>query len=61
MHRKATMGDCKRVYDLVCGMEAKELRTDAHRFYEREGMRSFHFKFSTPLREDAPTENALGR
>ena len=36
------------------------LRTDAHRFYEREGFRRYHFKFSKTL-TGPDGENALGR
>lgn len=36
------------------------LRTGAHRFYEREGMRCFHKKFTLPLTGDAPAENTIG-
>ena len=42
--------------ELSCNM----LRTDAHRFYEREGFRRYHYKFSTPLTA-ADNGNALGR
>ena len=36
------------------------LRLDAHRFYEREGFKRYHYKFTKPLTgEDNP--NALGR
>ncbi len=38
-----------------------QLRTDTHRFYVREGMHNFHFKFSKPLTGEDPGENALGR
>lgn len=38
-----------------------QLRADAHRFYLREGMRNFHFKFSKSLLENTPKENAIGR
>ena len=37
------------------------LRHDTHRFYQREGMHNFHFKFSMPLDGDNNTENRLGR
>lgn len=37
------------------------LRTDAHRFYRREGMRDFHLKFSLDLTGTAGEENAIGR
>ena len=38
-----------------------QLRKDAHRFYQREGMKNFHFKFSKSLTGDDPSENFLGR
>ena len=41
---------------LACNM----LRRDAHRFYEREGFKSYHYKFSKPL-TGADEGNALGR
>ena len=37
------------------------LRRDTHRFYLREGMQNFHYKFSLPLTGEAGTENRLGR
>ena len=37
------------------------LREDTHRFYLREGMQNYHYKFSKPLAEDAPVGNAIGR
>ena len=152
MFRKATLNDCKNVYDLICGMESKELpygrfsgifsaqldsgnyycliyeedgkvtgelnlrfeyqlhhadriaeimefavvpeardrgvgramfeeacrvakengcvqievacnqlRTDTHRFYLREGMKNYHYKFSRSLIGDDDGENRLGR
>lgn len=36
------------------------LRTDAHRFYEREGFKRYHYKFSKPL-TGSDNGNALGR
>ena len=38
-----------------------QLRHDTHRFYQREGMHNFHFKFSLPLNGDCDEENRLGR
>ena len=38
-----------------------QLRTDAHRFYLREGMHNFHFKFSAPLESEDTAENQIGR
>ena len=38
-----------------------QLRTDTHRFYEREGMHNFHYKFSKRLLGDDSGSNVLGR
>lgn len=38
-----------------------QLRTDTHRFYLREGMHNFHFKFSKVLIGDDAAENTIGR
>ena len=38
-----------------------QLRKDTHRFYLREGMHNFHFKFSKPLVGEDSAENCLGR
>ncbi len=38
-----------------------QLRTDTHRFYLREGLRNFHFKFSKALTEEDVSENYIGR
>lgn len=38
-----------------------QLRTDTHRFYLREGMHNFHYKFSKPLIGEDTVENALGK
>ena len=38
-----------------------QLRTDTHRFYLREGMRNFHYKFSKSLTGDDTPENRLGK
>lgn len=38
-----------------------QLRTNTHRFYLREDMNNFHYKFSRRLTGDICTENALGR
>lgn len=37
-----------------------QLRAKTHRFYEREGMKNFHFKFSKPLLGEAVMQNAIG-
>ncbi len=43
--------------ELACN----RLRTDAHRFYKREGLHCFHYKFSKPLTTPDSGQNALGR
>ena len=42
-------------------LATNQLRTDAHRFYYREGMHNFHFKFSKPLVGEDAAENGIGR
>ena len=38
-----------------------QLRTDTHRFYLREEMHNFHFKFSKSLTSSDTAENAIGK
>jgi len=38
-----------------------QLRSDTHRFYLREGLHNFHFRFSKSLRGDDAPENAIGK
>ena len=38
-----------------------QLRKDTHRFYEREGMHNFHYKFSRRLMGEDSNDNVLGR
>lgn len=38
-----------------------QLRRDTHRFYTREGMHNFHYKFSHRLTGEDAADNALGR
>lgn len=38
-----------------------QLRTDTHRFYIREGMNNFHYKFTKDLVGNNSNENELGR
>ena len=38
-----------------------QLRKDTHRFYEREGMHNFHYKFSRRLMGEDSIDNKLGR
>lgn len=54
---------CQRAKDSGCiqiEVCCNQLRTGAHRFYEREGMHKFHYKFSKGLAGQAITENRLG-
>lgn len=58
---------CRIAKDFGCPqieLATNQLRTDAHRFYEREGMHNFHFKFSKSLLAEDPgsaAENVIGR
>lgn len=58
---------CQIAKDFGCPqieLATNQLRTDAHRFYEREGMHNFHFKFSKSLLakdQDSAAENVIGR
>lgn len=54
--RIARAHDCTQI-EVACN----RLRTDTHRFYLREEMRKFHYKFSKPLTGENSAENALGR
>lgn len=38
-----------------------QLREDTHRFYLREGMHNFHYKFSKSLAENETAINAIGK
>ena len=38
-----------------------QLRKDTHRFYLREGMHNFHYKFSLNLTGNDSAENAIGK
>jgi len=42
-------------------LATNQLRTDAHRFYTREGMHNFHFKFSKSLYETDTAVNQIPR
>ncbi|AYD39443.1 GNAT family N-acetyltransferase [Clostridium fermenticellae] len=55
---------CKIAKDKGCSqieVACNQLRKDTHRFYIREGMHNFHFKFSTQLINNDGPENILGR
>ena len=69
-HRK--MGVGKEMLNIACQISrdagciqieaaSNQLRKDTHRFYLREGMNNFHFKFSKPLNGEVPKENKIGR
>lgn len=54
---------CKLAKEFGCiQIEAacNQLRTDTHRFYAREGMHNFHFKFSKLLTGNDTAENEIG-
>ena len=55
---------CQTAKDLGCTqIEAacNQLRTDTHRFYTRESMHNYHFRFSKSLTAEDPGGNRLGR
>ncbi|WP_411682718.1 GNAT family N-acetyltransferase [Clostridium thailandense] len=56
--------NCQIAKDKGClqiEVDCNQLRKDTHRFYMREGMHNFHFKFSKQLTGDNVPENSLGR
>ena len=55
---------CRLAKEMGCiQIEAacNQLRENTHRFYIREGMHNFHYKFSKSLTETDTSENAIGR
>lgn len=54
--RIAEENGCAQV-EVACN----QMRRETHRFYAREGMHNFHFKFSRRLDGEDARENALGR
>ena len=55
---------CRVALEYGCSqieVACNQLRKDTHRFYEREGMRNFHYKFSKRLKGEDNSENVLGR
>lgn len=55
---------CQIAKDNGCSqieVACNQLRKNAHRFYLREGMYNFHFKFSKRLLGDDIQQNAIGR
>ena len=62
--RDLFLSACQLARDKGClqiEVACNQLRTNTHRFYAREGMHNFHFKFSMPLTGEGPVENAIGR
>lgn len=55
---------CQVAKDFGCAqieVACNQLRTDTHRFYLREGMHNFHFKFSKSLTGEDTGQNVLGK
>lgn len=52
----AKEADCTQI-EVACN----QLRTDTHRFYLREDMHNFHYKFSRALVGENVPENRIGR
>lgn len=55
---------CQLAKDFGCTqieVACNQLRSDAHRFYIREGMHNFHFKFSTAWNKNDTDQNAIGK
>lgn len=55
---------CQVAKDFGCTqieVACNQLRLDTHRFYLREGMHNFHFKFSKSLTGKDTTKNAIGK
>jgi len=42
-------------------VDCNQLRTQAHRFYLREGMHAFHYKFSKNITGEDTEENRIGK
>ena len=55
---------CQLAIDFGCAqieVACNQIRKDTHRFYLREGMHNYHFKFSKILVGNDTTENAIGK
>ncbi len=55
---------CQIANDFGCTqieLASNRLRTGAHRFYLREGMHNFHYKFSKSLIGNNAAENSIGK
>ena len=48
-------------YKTMPKVACNQLRKDTHRFYLREGMHNFHFKFSKSLNGNDTEENIIGK
>lgn len=54
---------CQRMKEIGCvqiELATNQLRKDAHRFYAREGMKNYHYKFSKSLIDETPENNVIG-
>ena len=52
MYRKATVSDCKKVYELICGMECRELPFDRFQLIFCDQLSSEHFYCLVEERDD---------
>jgi PhnO protein len=55
---------CQIAKDYGCQqieVACNQLRKNTHRFYIREGMQNFHFKFSKQLFDEGIQQNAIGK
>ncbi len=55
---------CRIAQEYGCSqieVACNQLRKDTHRFYNREGMHNFHYKFSKSLTGDDNPDNSIGR
>lgn len=55
---------CQIAKDNGCSqieVACNQLRKNTHRFYMREGMQNFHFKFSKQLFDESIQQNAIGK
>ena len=54
---------CKIAREHGCSqieLATNQLRHDAHRFYEKQGMKNFHFKYSMCLADRTAEGNKIG-
>ena len=52
MYRKATVSDCKKVYELICDLEHRELPFDRFQIIYCDQLRSKHFYCLVDERDD---------